>query len=77
MSYRIPHDGKPNASLCADISAAIQLAIGEKYDRIIDLPAGLQLNWNEAARDGAFRDTNTIGDMACAFLAHRMEKLAR
>jgi hypothetical protein len=60
---------KTGGDIPADIRAAILLATGADFN---DIPLGTQFNWNRAARDGAFTNTKTVGDMARAFLFHRL-----
>lgn len=52
---------------------ALELATGCSLPNDLDAwPNGLRLAWNDAADAGAFDDAKTLGDMARAFLRHRL-----
>lgn len=57
-----------------DQALAAGLALGCCLPNLAqDWPAGLVVAWNAAAEDGAFNDCHTFGDLARAFLRHRLE----
>lgn len=52
---------------------ALELATGCSLPNDIGhWPNGLRLAWNDAADAGAFDEAKTLGDMARAFLRHRL-----
>lgn len=54
-------------------AAALEIALGVSLPpNLADWPDGLILAWNEAAEAGAFAGARTLGDLARAFLCHRL-----
>ncbi|EAU45101.1 hypothetical protein [Salipiger bermudensis] len=55
---------------------AIELAIGGSLGSdFAAWPAGLANEWNAAAEAGTFATSRTLGDMARAFLGHRLTRI--
>lgn len=67
---------KPGAELHPEIGAALDIALGASVGLSADtMPPGLAQAWNDAADAGAFTHKETIGQLAAAFLRHRLAKL--
>ena len=76
-AFRLDRTVNPSSLANVQQACAIQLATGVFIDTDNpDLwPCGVTLAWNDAADAGAFDDTETVGDMAEAFLRFQLATL--